>query len=126
MNLFLICFTRGFHKLTKLALLKLMPTLYLQFYYRPQRSWGKVIFSQASVILLTGGSASVHAGIPSREQTSLGADTPLEQTPTPREQTPLTPAQSMLRDTVNAWAVRILLECNLVLYLYNMVSVDVE
>ena len=24
-------------------------------YYRPQRSWGKVIFSQASVILLTGG-----------------------------------------------------------------------
>ena len=25
-------------------------------YYRPQRSWGKVIFSQASVILLTGGS----------------------------------------------------------------------
>ena len=24
-------------------------------HYRPQRSWGKVIFSQASVILLTGG-----------------------------------------------------------------------
>ena len=24
-------------------------------YYRPQRSWGKVIFSQASVILSTGG-----------------------------------------------------------------------
>ena len=24
-------------------------------FYRPQRSWGKVIFSQASVILLTGG-----------------------------------------------------------------------
>ena len=24
-------------------------------YYRPQRSWGKIIFSQASVILLTGG-----------------------------------------------------------------------
>ena len=33
-------------------------------FYRPQRSWGKVIFSQASVILLTGGSASVNAGIP--------------------------------------------------------------
>ena len=34
--------------------------------YRPQRSWGKVIFSQASVILFTGGggSASVHVGIP--------------------------------------------------------------
>ena len=25
------------------------------YFYRPQRSWGKVIFSQASVILLTGG-----------------------------------------------------------------------
>ena len=34
--------------------------------YRPQRSWGKVMFLQASVILSTGGggSASVHAGIP--------------------------------------------------------------
>ena len=28
------------------------------FNYRPQRSWGKVIFSQASVILLTGRNAS--------------------------------------------------------------------
>ena len=26
-----------------------------RLYYRPQRSWGKVIFSQASVILSTGG-----------------------------------------------------------------------
>ena len=32
--------------------------------YRPQRSWGKVIFSQTCVILFTGGSASVHARIP--------------------------------------------------------------
>ena len=32
--------------------------------YRPQRSWGKVIFSQECVILFTGGSTSVHAGIP--------------------------------------------------------------
>ena len=46
---------------TKRLLLKLP----LHFYYRPQRSWGKVIFSQASVILFRGGgSASVHAGIP--------------------------------------------------------------
>ena len=30
-------------------------------YYRPQRSWGKVIFSQASVILFTGGG---HAWLP--------------------------------------------------------------
>ena len=56
-----------------------------------------------------------------------GADTPLEQTPTgadtppwertPLEQTPPHLAQSMLGDTVNARAVRILLECNLVLML---------
>ena len=33
-------------------------------HYRPQRSWGKVVFSQACVILFTGGgSALVHAGI---------------------------------------------------------------
>ena len=52
-------------------------------FYRPQRSWAKVMFLQASVILSTGGgvSASVHAGI----HTPLGADTPHEQTP--REQT---------------------------------------
>ena len=44
-------------------------------------------------------------------------DTPRSRHPpgadTPREQTPPLP-QSMLRDTVNARAVRILLECNLV------------
>ena len=35
-------------------------------FYGPQRSWGKVIFLQACVILFTGGggSASVHVGIP--------------------------------------------------------------
>ena len=48
-------------------------------YYRPQRSWGKVMFLQPSVILLTGGSASVHAGIPP----------PWDQAPTPPEETPL-------------------------------------
>ena len=31
------------------------------FYYHPQQSWGKVIFSQASVILLTRGVLSQHA-----------------------------------------------------------------
>ena len=90
--------------------------------YRTQRSWGKVMFLQASVILSTGGgSASVHAGItppPSRSRHTPqeqahppsrhppGAGTPPEQAP------PL--AQSMLGDTVNARAVRILLECKLV------------
>ena len=32
------------------------------FHYRPQRSWGKVIFSQASVILSTGAGACVVPG----------------------------------------------------------------
>ena len=50
------------------------------YFYRPQRSWGKVMFLQASVILLTGGmSASVHAGIPHPP----GADPPQDQTPHP-------------------------------------------
>ena len=31
-------------------------------HYRPQRSWGKVVFSQASVILLTGGACVVAPG----------------------------------------------------------------
>ena len=31
-------------------------------FYRPQRSWGKVIFSQASVILLTGGGGASSRG----------------------------------------------------------------
>ena len=83
-------------------------------YYRPLRSWGKVIFSQASVILLTGG-----GGLP---QCMLGYHpTPRtrDQVPPPRSRPPGSrhtppPAQSMLGDTVNARAVRILLECNLV------------
>ena len=40
-------------------------------YYRAQRSWAKVMFLQASVILSTGWggvSASVHAGIPPRSK----------------------------------------------------------
>ena len=84
-------------------------------YYRSQRSWGKVIFSQASVILLTGGSASVHAGIPPPNPTppDQGPGTPPPEQ-TLREQIHTPPAQSMLGDTVNARAVRIILECNLV------------
>ena len=88
-----------------------------------------------------GVSASVHAGIPHppkqtppRADTSQGADTPRSRhpprtdthtpeqthtTPSPQNrhlpgQTPPPPEQSMLGDTVNARAVRILLECNLV------------
>ena len=89
-------------------------------FYRPQRSWGKAIFSQAYVILFIGGSASVHAGIPPpwagtllpQEQAPPRSRHPPEQAP-PRSRPP-PPAQSMLGDTVNARVVRILLECNLV------------
>ena len=61
----------------------------VDYFYRPQRSWAKVIFSQASVCPQGGGgvSASVHAGIYPPEQTPPPradpprADTPPEQTP---------------------------------------------
>ena len=70
------------------------------------------MFSQACVILFTGGSASVHAGIPPPgADTLLGADIP--------------PAQSMLGDTVNVWAVHILLECNLVSLMFAATAVAV-
>ena len=52
------------------------------------------------------GAGTPRAGIPLGADTPPGADTPQEQTPPP--------VQSMLGDTVNAQAVRILLECNLV------------
>ena len=49
--------------------------------------WGKVIFSQASVILLTGGSASVHAGIhtPFEVDPPCQGDPPLPGRPSTRE-----------------------------------------
>ena len=105
--------------------------------YRPQRSWAKVIFSQASVCPQGRGrgSASVHAGLyppDPPDQTPLD-QTPPEQTPppdqTPRDQTPLReqtpqgpdtprdqtpPPGSRLQHTVNERPVRILLECILV------------
>ena len=56
---------------------------------------------------------------PPRSRHPPGADTPRSRHPPgadtpPQEQTPPPPVQSMLGDTVNARAVRILLECNLV------------
>ena len=100
-------------------------------YYRPQRSWGKVIFSQASVIpsatklgqgyiftgvcdsVHRGGSASVHAGIPHTPPPGPGRHPPRTRYP-PGPGTPPPPEQSILGDTVNEQAVCILLECNLV------------
>ena len=104
----------------------------LKYFYRPQRSWGKVMFLQASVILLTGGSRHPPGTDTLPEQTPLPrADTPPrpdppEQTP-PLEQTPPgpdpPPPTSMLWDTtINARAVRILLECNLVWNVITNVS----
>ena len=68
----------------------LLVVLCAQLHYRPQRSWGKVMFLEACVILFTGGvSASVHAGIPHPpEQTPPEADTPLEAGHPPRADTP--------------------------------------
>ena len=60
-------------------------------YYRPQRSCGKVIFSQACV------KNSVHRGL----------CTPPGQTPSPRQTPP--PGRRLLQ-----WTIRILLECILV------------
>ena len=106
--------------------------------YRPQQSWGKVIFSVACV------KNSVHGeGVcpiscwdtpppQTRGEHPPGADTPLgpeADTPPgadlPPEQTPYrnrhppgahtSPPQCMLGDTGNKQAVCILLECNLVL-----------
>ena len=61
--------------------------------YRPQRSWAKVMFLQASVILSTGGdSASVHAGIPPpQEQTPPQGPAPLGPDTTPSPLGPDTP-----------------------------------
>ena len=123
------------------------------YYYRPQQSWGKVMFLQASVILLTGGVPDTHIPqdqVHPPEQTPPGPGTPPRTryippgpgTPCPRDQVHLPrtrysplprsrytppdqvhptpqdqvhpPTQSMLGDTVNTRAVRILLECNLV------------
>ena len=71
------------------------------------------MFLYVSVILFTGGSASVHAGIPPPgSRHPPGSRPPLEQTP-PREQTPQ--EQCMLGDTGNKRAVSILLECILVI-----------
>ena len=72
--------------------------------------WGKVIFLHLFVILFTGGSASVHDGIPPPDQAPSGTRPPQDQAP---------PGTEHAGDTVNARAVRILLECNLVLPIFS-------
>ena len=72
--------------------------------YCKQQSWGKVMFLHLSVILFTGESAPLHAGIYTPPATR-------GRHPSPRSTH--TPEQCMLGDTGNKRAVRILLECNL-------------
>ena len=69
------------------------------FNYRPQRSWGKVIFSQASVILLTGGHAWLLRGGVCVVAPGGGGRAWYT---------------TRYGDTINERAVRILLECILV------------
>ena len=83
-------------------------------FYRPQRSWAKVMFLQASVILLTGGCLPqcMLGYTPPLEQTHPRADTPPEPgTPRTKYTTPL---GSRLRHMVKERPVHILLECILV------------
>ena len=89
------------NKPLRLAWTSVVHTLYVKAnIYHPQRSWGKVYFSQASVILFTGvgGWGCRHLGRP-----------PWQGRP-PSKETP--PAQCMLGDMDNKRAVCILLECN--------------
>ena len=96
-------------------------------FYWPQRSFAKVMFLQASVILSTGeGLPTVHAGThPPKSLTPQGANTPLKsRPPSPQElvsvpgaDTPQEHSQGegkQIWHTVNERPVRILLECILV------------
>ena len=88
-------------------------------FYRPQRSWAKVMFLQASVILSTGGGGvclSAWWDPPWQQTPPPGLDPPPVQTP-PRSRPPPgadTPPGSRCQHTVNERPVRILLECILV------------
>ena len=77
--------------------------------HRPQTKFSKVMFSQASVIVLGGGGGSASGGSASRGVLH------------PRVGRPL--LHWILRDMVNEWAVCILLEC--ILVLDNIISVQI-
>ena len=74
-------------------------------FYRPQQSWGKVMFLHVSVILFTGGVCPIACwGTPPGADPLPGADSPWEQTPPGSRHPPgadTTPAEYMLRDTGN-------------------------
>ena len=112
-------------------------TLLLSVHYRPQRSCGKVLFSQASVILFTGGGVSARHPLgrqpptfpgqtPTRQTPLPHADTPLgRQTPhLPPGQTPFPRADTPPRRWLLQRTVRILLECILVLQISSSFAYD--
>ena len=88
---------------------------WMHFYYRPQRSWVKVMFLQASVILSTGGVSGRGTPLPWQGDPPRQGDTPPEQTPLGPDPPP---PGSRLQHTVNERPVRILLECILVFYCF--------
>ena len=92
----------------------------LGYYYRPQRSWSKVIFSQASVILFTGGVCLSACWDTIPHQAPPDQAPPRTRHPPPHlgpVPPPGTRQAPILGDTVNERAVCILLECNLISYL---------
>ena len=113
----------------------------LKAFYRPQRSWAKVIFSQASVCPQGGGGLPHPPGSrhppgskhpprsrhPPRTRHPQDQTSPRDKTNTPLppdhihppDQTPIPPG-SRLQHTVNEQPVRILLECILVPYVAAM------
>ena len=81
--------------------------------YRPQRSWGKVMF-------FTCVCDSVHRGVCPIACWDMPPRTRGRHPPVTRgRHLPPPPAQCMLGDTGNKWAVRILLECNLVILCFQ-------
>ena len=82
------------------------------YYYCLQRSWGTVMFLHMCVILFTGGSASVHAGIPP-PQTRYPLDQAPPQTRHPPDQAPPRPGTPLVTGPPGAEQA-----CNLVMQIF--------
>ena len=85
-----------------------------QLNYCLQRSWGKVIFSEACVKNYVHGGGGWYPSMPWAVCLSACWDTPGTGTPPQGAGTPLPPEQCMLGDTANKRVVSIILECILV------------
>ena len=79
-----VCFS---HVHKKHCIFQLNSIINIAFYH-PQRSWGKVIFSQASVILSTGGGEYLGRYTPPRTRCPPGTRCPPQTRHTPRPGTP--------------------------------------